>query len=97
MEQRLIQSIQEYFESQPIEKAWLFGSYSRGEQTADSDVALLVRFDKNAHVGLFAHTRMVIALEQILDRKVDLVPEGALFDFVKDSVDRDKKLIYTKQ
>ena len=96
MEQSLIQSIQEYFKSQPIEKAWLFGSFSRGEQTTDSDVDLLVRFDKDAHVGLFAHTRMVLALEQLLNRKVDLVPEGALLDFAKDSVDRDKQLIYTK-
>lgn len=76
--------------------AWLFGSFSRGEQTPDSDIDLLVRFDKDAKVGLFAHTRMVLGLERLLGRKVDLVPEGALLDFAKESVENDKKLIYSK-
>ena len=36
----MTKTIAEYFKTQPVLKAWLFGSYSRGEQTKDSDVAV---------------------------------------------------------
>ena len=35
----------------PIEKAWLFGSYSRGEEGPESDIDLLVRFDDDARIS----------------------------------------------
>ena len=34
--------IAEYFKTQPILKAWLFGSYSRGEQREYSDIDILI-------------------------------------------------------
>ena len=49
----IIPKIKEYFATQPIVKAWLFGSFSRGEETENSDVDILVDFDKNARIGLF--------------------------------------------
>ena len=36
--QAMIQQIAEYFKTQPVLKAWLFGSYARGEQRPDSDI-----------------------------------------------------------
>ena len=42
----------EYFKTQPVLKAWLFGSYSRGEQTKDSDVDIIVLLDKSNPIGL---------------------------------------------
>ena len=36
--QEMIPKIQQYLASQPIEKAWLFGSCSRGEETPKSDI-----------------------------------------------------------
>ena len=41
----MIDNIRQYFTTQPVKKAWLFGSYSRGEETAESDVDILVEFD----------------------------------------------------
>jgi predicted nucleotidyltransferase len=38
MEPRTINKLKRFFALQPIEKAWLFGSYSRGEETNLSDV-----------------------------------------------------------
>jgi predicted nucleotidyltransferase len=35
-------------------------------------------------------------LEQLLDRPVDLVTEGSLADFARESVERDKILIYER-
>lgn len=42
----MIQLIAEYFKTQPVLKAWLFGSYARGEQHPDSDVDILVVLTK---------------------------------------------------
>ena len=41
-----------YFKSQPVLKAWLFGSFSREEQTPDSDVDIMVLLDKSHPIGL---------------------------------------------
>lgn len=48
MKQTIINKLKQFFAYQPIEKAWVFGSYSHGEETEDSDVDILVRFTKNA-------------------------------------------------
>ena len=48
----MIQQIAEYFKTQPVLKAWLFGSYSRGEETEHSDVDILIVLDDSQHVGL---------------------------------------------
>ena len=55
----IIPVIQGYFATQPIIKAWLFGSYSRGEETTGSDVDILVIFDDNAKIGLFKYADMI--------------------------------------
>ena len=44
----MIQLIADYFKTQPVLKAWLFGSFARGEETEDSDLDILVEYDKNA-------------------------------------------------
>lgn len=51
--QEMIQQIAEYFKTQPVLKAWLFGSYSRGEQREGSDVDILILVDRSQPVGLF--------------------------------------------
>ncbi|MCR5238663.1 MAG: nucleotidyltransferase domain-containing protein [Prevotella sp.] len=38
----MTQLIADYFKTQPVLKAWLFGSFSRGEEREDSDVDLLI-------------------------------------------------------
>jgi len=85
-----------YFKDQPIEKAWLFGSFSRGKATRRSDVDVLVRFTPNCKMDLFKHAGMMVDLQELLKRKVDLVEEGQLCDFAVDSVERDKILIYER-
>ena len=47
--QLLIPKIQQYFAGQPINKAWLFGSCSRGEETSESDIDILVQYADNEH------------------------------------------------
>ena len=42
MEIGTLNTIRKYFTTQPIKKAWLFGSCSRGEDTSDSDLKIIV-------------------------------------------------------
>ena len=37
--------IADYFKTQPVLKAWLFGSFARGEERPDSDVDILFEPD----------------------------------------------------
>ena len=93
----MIQLIADYFKTQPVLKAWIFGSFSRGEETSDSDVDILVRFDRtNSPIGLLAYMRMHRELEEKLGRKVDLVEEGTLRPAVQQTANRDIKVIYER-
>ncbi len=88
-------TIAEYFKTQPVLKAWLFGSFARGEETPRSDVDILVVLDHSQPVGL-KFFGMWNDLEQLLDRKVDLVEEGELLPFAEESANKDKRLIYER-
>jgi len=88
--------IANYLKTQPIEKAWLFGSFSRGEATRKSDVDILVQFTPQSRISLFKHAHMMNDLQELLKRKVDLVEDGQLADFAVDSVEQDKILIYER-
>lgn len=50
------------FSTQSEVRAWLFGSYARGEQREDSDVDIMLVLDKKAHVGLFRLSSMRLKL-----------------------------------
>ena len=55
------QKIADYFKTQPIVRAWLFGSFARGEETPISDVDILVQFDEDG-VSLLKHAAMICEL-----------------------------------
>ena len=97
MDAAMIKTSQDYFKTQPVLKAWLFGSYARSEETPDSDVDILVVFDRKKHsIGLIDHVRMANSLEDLLKRKIDLVEEGTLLPFASESANHDKKLFYER-
>ena len=94
--QAMTQLLADYFKTQPVTKAWLFGSYARGEQRPDSDVDIMVSLAPDAHVGLFQFSGMNLALQDLLHKRVDLVTEKGLMSFARNSVNRDKQLIYER-
>ena len=85
--------IAEYFKTQPVVKAWLFGSYARGEQREDSDVDILILPDKSQHFSLFTLSGMYEDLKELLGCEVDLITDGGLMSFARESADRDKILM----
>ena len=94
--QKMQKAIADYFKTQPVVKAWIFGSFARGEETPLSDVDLLLQYDDKARISLLKHCAILNDLEELLDRKVDLVEEGELLPFAVESANHDKKLIYER-
>ena len=94
--QAMTHKMAHYFETQPVLKAWLFGSFARGEETPESDVDVLVVYDRSQPIGLFRYARMHREMEELLGRKVDLVEEGTLRPAASETANRDRKIIYER-
>ena len=95
--QAMTEQIAEYFKTQPVLKAWLFGSFARGEEREDSDLDILVEYDKNARISLLTISHMMGELERNTGRRVDLIEDGCLLPFAVESANRDKVLIYERR
>lgn len=91
-----IEAIIAYLTTQPVKKMWLFGSYASKEARNDSDVDLLVSYDSEARVGMLKHTEILLALEDILNKPVDLVPEDSLREDIRPFVNDNKIMIYER-
>jgi uncharacterized protein len=89
------QLISKFMQSQPVTRAYLFGSQARGEATPDSDIDVLVELENG--VSLFHFIRMKLDLEDLLSKSVDLVSIGGLSPHIKPYIDADKLLIYEKE
>ncbi len=94
--QATIEKLREFFTDKPVLRAYLFGSYSRGDDREDSDIDILVDLDYSQPIGL-EFVRMKLDLEDMLRRKVDLISERGLSKHVRPYVERDKKLVYERQ
>jgi predicted nucleotidyltransferase len=91
----LIKCITEFFKKDGrVSKAWLFGSYARGEERIGSDIDLMVSYSSKASGTLLDYADITFHLESILKRKVDLVEEGFVKSFATTSINEDKILIY---
>ena len=95
--QQMIPQIQGYLADQPVSKAWLFGSYSRGEETANSDIDILVEYTDSDSISLFTISRIATALRKMTGRTVDLVERSRLLPFASKSAEQDKILIYERK
>lgn len=70
-----------------VKSLMLFGSVARDEARTDSDVDLLVEFDRP--VGLFTFLRLKRYLEEILGRSVDLGTPDSLRPYLQEPVFRE--------
>lgn len=92
----MIQMIAEYFKTQPVLKAWIFGSFARGEEKPWSDMDILVQYDREQPIGLLKIAGMQLDLEDLLGLEVDLVEDGTLRPWAVESVNNEKRLIYER-
>jgi uncharacterized protein len=85
-----------FFSKQPVLKAYVFGSVSRGEAEAQSDLDILVELDYSQPLGL-GFIQMQLDLSDLLQKKIDLVSAGGLSKHIQPFIDADKKLIYARK
>jgi predicted nucleotidyltransferase len=84
--QILKQHKEELFKKYPLKSMALFGSYSRGEETKDSDVDVMVELSKPDGM---AFIRLSHELEEIIKIKVDLVSKGGVKERYMRAIEND--------
>ena len=89
-------SVQRYLSTVPVSKAWVFGSFARGEERPDSDLDLLIEYSDGAKLSLLTIIGYKLDLEKRIGREVDWVEDGYLKPFAKESAEKDKYLIYAR-
>lgn len=97
MNKKLVNKISKYFSNQPIDKAWLFGSYARGEEKKNSDIDILVSFSPKTKISLLQYVHWINELQSLTGKKIDLVENGQLKKFATEGVDVEKILIYERK
>jgi hypothetical protein len=95
LDQKKLTAIKEYFRTRPVLKAYLFGSFARGQADTSSDIDILVDLDYSQRIGL-GFVQMQLELEKLLNTKVDLVSSNGLSKYIKPIVDNEKLLIYAR-
>lgn len=95
LSQNQLDKINKFFETQPVLKAYLFGSHINGIPDAQSDIDILVELDYSQRIGL-QFIRMKSDLEKLLQAKVDLVSANGLSKYMKPGIDSEKRLIYAR-
>jgi predicted nucleotidyltransferase len=92
--QEIYTLIQQYFADKPVNKVSLFGSFARNENSASSDIDLLIQPQKP--LGLFTLGRYIADLEDITHTKVDLTTEAGISAEFYHEIQNDLKLLYAK-
>ena len=78
MDANVRNTINEYFKSKPIQKAWVFGSVARGEEHPDSDVDILVKFSDSTTVN--DRISFKFDISDMLSCRTDVVSVTQLLD-----------------
>jgi len=91
-----IEKLRHYFSTQPVKRAFVFGSVARNEESEESDIDILVEIDQQVRLGLVKFARIKFDLEDLFHRKVDLLAEGGISKFIVPYINKDKILIYER-
>jgi uncharacterized protein len=70
----------------------VFGSVAREEETAESDIDFLIDYDLEKITPWFPGG-LLIDLENLLGRKVDIVTEKGLHEYIRERVTREAILL----
>ncbi len=82
--EQISKKIEPILKRHKVSKAGVFGSVARGDNTADSDVDLLVEIPTD--ISLLDFAGIKLELEDALNRKVDLVEYAAIKQAIKETI-----------
>lgn len=93
--EKIIEIIREFLmKDGRVSKAWIFGSFARGDYNHKSDIDIMVRYSDKASGNLTDYADIKFFLENLIHKEIDLVEEGYIKSFAIENVERDKLLIY---
>lgn len=90
----MLQNLHSIWKKYNLKKVYLFGSYARNEQKPTSDIDFLIEHENI--FSLFDLINLQLDLEKELKIDVDLISNNSISKFLKDSINRDKILIYSQ-
>ncbi len=90
--EKIVQQIQDYFADTGVRRVSLFGSLARDEFDSMSDVDLLMEVDEP--IGYLKIIEYKLALEEALQRKVDLLTPEGISPKIRLYIQKELKLIY---
>lgn len=76
-----------------VAKAFVFGSYAKGEQAKDSDIDILIEYAPGVRKSLLTHVKIISELREALQRDVDVVTEASLSPYFRERVLRERRAI----
>ncbi len=74
---------------------WIFGSYAKKKQRKDSDIDIIVRTEDV--VGGFKIVEVKFALEEALQKKVDIITTGSIKDSLLEDENLEEVLVYHEE
>jgi hypothetical protein len=90
--QKLYSEIVDFLKSKGATKVAVFGSYVRDEETPESDIDVLMDFDRR--IGLMEFVGIEQELSEKIGIKVDLLTEGSISPYIIDYVKKDMKVLF---
>lgn len=75
-----------------VKKIAIFGSFARGEQKEESDIDLLVEFEEEGKT-FDNYMELKFFLEDLLNKKIDLVMKDALKDSIKELIMKELEYV----
>ena len=92
---KLIDILSHYFSSQTlISKAYLFGSFARGEENPSSDIDIAIEIHSNKSFTFFDLMDVQEDLQKLTSRRVDVVTINSFRPNIRNRFEKDKITIY---
>ena len=76
-----------------VRRASVYGSFARGEERPDSDVDFVIDLS-TTHMGMFSYMRFINEMEEVLNRKVDIITDASMSPHMRPFIEKDLTTIY---
>lgn len=93
--EKIKEKIKPVAEKYKLVYVWVFGSYAKKKQRKDSDIDIIVRTEDV--VGGFKIVEVKFALEEALQKQVDIVTTGSIKGSLLENENLEEVLVYCEE